>query len=50
MEFCLCAALKTYAFLLLLKAEMSSVTGGTYSGITGAGSWAVGFWIGVYAG
>ena len=37
-------------FLLLLKAEVSSVTGGTYSGITGAGSRAVGLGIGVYAG
>ena len=39
-----------FCFLLLPKAEVSSVTGGTHSGITGAGSKAVGLGIGVYAG
>ena len=39
-----------FCFLLLPKTEVSSVTGETYSGITGAGSGAVGLGIGVYAG
>ena len=39
-----------FFFLLLPKAEVGSVTGGTYSGITGAGSGAIGLRIGVYAG
>ena len=39
-----------FCFLLLTKAEVSPVTGGTHSGITGAGSGAVGLGIGVNAG
>ena len=39
-----------FCFLLLPKAEVSWVTGETYSGIIGAGSGAVGLGIGVYAG
>ena len=51
--FCLLYSVKKhmpFCFLLLPKAEVSSVTGGTYSGITGDGSGAVGLGIGVYAG
>ena len=39
-----------FCFLHLPKAEVSWVTGETYSGIAGAGSGAVGLGIGVYAG
>ena len=40
----------TFCFQLLPKTEVSSVTGGTYSGITGADSGAVGLGIEEYAG
>ena len=46
----LCSFKIPFCFQLLPKAEVSSVTGGTYSGITGAGSGAVGLGIGEYAG
>ena len=39
-----------FCFLLLPKAEVSSVTGETHSGITGAGSGVVGLGIEMYAG